>query len=170
MSFYEPNDYPADHGQFASSQSLSRPVAVGGHVSIGVLIEQPNDGQIGLCTIESVASDNPQVLTLDGAGTVHRFFAGAVGTARLTFTAKCPPPNSHVTDSIVMRTAEVDEAKVAIMHASILPTPLSMFMDKGVALRPGAKLRVGGVPKGNGKSLLGGAPAKPPSARRFIWK
>lgn len=137
FDFYEPNEYPDDEA--LSSQGFELPIALGARVDVWFT-------SAGVSSFESADVDDSSILSIESQIYPIVLRARSEGTTRLHATQ-----SDGATDSIPLRVVVADDARVWILREV-----LGNFGNSaGLALRPGASLRIAGQPRAGTTPLLG---------------
>jgi hypothetical protein len=137
FSFYEPNEYPDDEA--LSSQGFELPIALGARVDVWFT-------SAGVSSFESAAIDDPAILSIESQIYPIVLRARSEGTTRLHATQ-----SDGATDAIPLTVVAADGARVWILEQVLG----NFGNSQGLALRPGASLRIAGQPKSGSTPLLG---------------
>ena len=139
FNFYEPNDYPDDEA--LSSQGFELPIALGARVDVWFTSEAAT-----ISSFDNAEVDDPSILDIESQLYPIVLRARSVGTTRLHATQ-----TSGATDAISLSVVAADNVRIWIVEEF-----LGQFGNSaGLALRPGASLRIAGQPKAGSTPLLG---------------
>jgi hypothetical protein len=137
FSFYEPNEYPDDEA--LSSQGFELGIAQGARVDVWFT-------SAGVSSFESAEVDDSSILSIESQLYPIILRARSEGTTRLHATQA-----DGVTDAIALTVVAADDVRIWILEEVLG----NFGNSEGLALRPGATLRIAGQPKAGNQPLLG---------------
>lgn len=137
FTFYEPNEYPDDEA--LSSQGFALPIAEGARVDVWFT-------SAGVSSFASAEVDDSSILSIESQVYPIVLRARSAGTTKLHATQA-----DGVNDAIALTVVAADDVRIWIPQEV-----LGNFGNSaGLALRPGANLRIAGQPKAGNTPLLG---------------